>query len=374
MVFLATVFDTGIDVDIAILGFGRFGRALADLVRLAGHGVRAHDPGVPEATAPTAEAAVSGADVVVLAVPVGILPDVLAEIRPLLGPDQLVIDVGSVKQRPIEAMERTLGVEVPWIGTHPLFGPASLARGERLLDVVVCPNPLHPAAQPRIRELLESIGCRVVETDAETHDRLMARTHAMAFFLAKGLLELGIDDQAPFSPPSFKAMARTVETVRSDAGHLFASIQLDNPHAATVRRRFIDALQNIDEELETEARSPDRAARALRTQESLAIPGLGDESPDLLEARELIDEVDRALLVLMGQRIQLASRVRHAKAQKNQGVRDPRREEALLKIRKDWGELHDLDPVGVQEVFEALMRQSRRVQRVLSGSEEPPDR
>lgn len=361
-------------MDIAILGYGRFGRAFGDLVGQAGHRVRSHDPAVPEASEPTLEAAVAGADVVVLAIPVGLFPHLLSSLRPLLGPDQLVIDVGSVKQRPIEAMERFLGIDVPWIGTHPLFGPASLARGERPLEVVVCPNPLHPAAQVRVRGLLESIGCQMIETDAETHDRLMARTHAMAFFLAKGLITLGIDDQTPFSPPSFKAMARTVETVRADAGHLFAAIQLENPHAAQVRRQFIDALQNIDEELEVEARAPDRAARALSTQESLAIPGLGEESPDLLEARELIDEVDRALLVLMGQRVQLALRVGTAKAHRKQGVRDPRREKTLLEVRKAWGALHELDPAGVEEVFEALMRQSRLAQRALARTPEDRNR
>ena len=229
---------------IAQLGYGRFGRAFADLAVRNGHTIQTYDPGNPDASATDLDTTVAGAELVVLAVPVGVLPRVLEELRPRLTPNQLLIDVASVKTRPIEAMERVLGLDIPWIGTHPLFGPASLARGERPLEVVVCPNPLHPEAGPRVTAFLESIECQIIEANAETHDRLMARTHAMAFFLAKGLLALGIDGGVPFSPPSFRAMTRTVETVRSDAGHLFAAIQLDNPYAATVRQQFIDALRS----------------------------------------------------------------------------------------------------------------------------------
>ena len=40
---------------------------------------------------------------------------------------------------------------------------------------------------------------------------------------------------AAFVPPSFKALARPIDAVRSDAGHLFATIQNDNPFAAAAR-------------------------------------------------------------------------------------------------------------------------------------------
>ena len=348
---------------IALIGYGRFGRAFAGLAIRAGHSFNAHDPGVESAMAPTLEAAVAGADLVVVAVPIGVMGPVLGELRPVLNPSQLVLDVASVKVEPIQAMERALGEDIPWIGTHPLFGPASLSRGERPLEVVVCPNPVHPGAMARARAFLESIECQVVETDADTHDRLMARTHALAFFLAKGLLALDLDEPVPFSPPSYKAMNRTVETVRWDAGHLFAAIQLENPHAASARRRFIDALQNIDDDLETEARAERTADGTLAARDALAIPGLGAASPDLAEARTLIDEVDEAIVVLMGRRVQLARQAGAAKAATGHRVLDPDRERRMLDDRHAWGEIHNLEPGGITEVFEALMRQSRFAQR-----------
>ena len=50
----------------------------------------------------------------------------------------------------------------------------------------------------------------------------MAWTHALAFFVAKGMIDAGAGMEVPFAPPSFQAIARTIEIVRSDAGHLFA--------------------------------------------------------------------------------------------------------------------------------------------------------
>lgn len=81
----------------------------------------------------------------------------------------------------------------------------------------------------------------------------MAETHALAFFIAKGLIETRAGDGAAFVPPSFHAMRAAVDAVRGDAGHLFSVIQRDNPHAAAARRSLIDALERIDRELAGDA-------------------------------------------------------------------------------------------------------------------------
>ena len=50
---------------------------------------------------------------------------------------------------------------------------------------------------------------------AADHDRRMAYTHALAFFIAKGLMDLDAPIDAAFVPPSFRWFARTIESVRS---------------------------------------------------------------------------------------------------------------------------------------------------------------
>ncbi|MCA9737132.1 MAG: prephenate dehydrogenase/arogenate dehydrogenase family protein, partial [Gemmatimonadetes bacterium] len=115
---------------LTLVGYGRFGRALADLLDAAGHDVVAVDPSVPvpDRHAPTSDRpAFRPGGVVVLSVPVVSFRDVLSALRPRLDGTDLVVDVSSVRTPVEEAMDALLGDAVPWVGTHPLFGPSSIA-------------------------------------------------------------------------------------------------------------------------------------------------------------------------------------------------------------------------------------------------------
>lgn len=344
---------------IALLGYGRFGRALAGLLNDAGLAYRALDPfaEIPAANrADSLASLVAGADAIVVAVPVGRIRASLEDLRPHLAPAQIVLDVGSVKVHPEEAMADVLGDAVPWVATHPLFGPLSLALAERPLRVVVCPNARHPEAVAAVRALYARLGCEVIEQSAEAHDRVMAHTHALTFFVAKGMIDAGAGMQVPFAPPSFQAISRTIETVRSDAGHLFAAIQRENPFAAEARKHLVDALGQIERALaEAPEDAPPDSTR-------LAIPDLGQASPELRETRDLIDGLDRELVALLGRRIELAQRAARAKAELGHPVLDAAREAAVLEARRTWGKEQGLAGESVEEIFRAIMRASRRVQ------------
>ncbi|MFC4525262.1 prephenate dehydrogenase [Dyella halodurans] len=236
----------------ALLGYGRFGQAFANLLRRAGHRLQVFDPAA-EVPAPlaaaSAAAAIAEASWVVLAMPVPRLESALRELRPLLHRGHIVIDVGSVKQHPCELMDELLGTAIPHLGTHPLFGPLSLARGERPLRTVICPSGQHPEAAMRARRLFEELGCEVITQDPATHDRAMAETHALAFFIAKAMVDLGIGEDLTVAPPSFLGLASMLSAVRGDAGHLFAAIQRENPYAADARARLLTQLEAIHRQL-----------------------------------------------------------------------------------------------------------------------------
>jgi len=345
---------------VALLGFGRFGRALATLLGDAGIPYRALDPSasVPAAArATTLPELVSGASFVVLAVPVPRTREALESLRPHLGPGQIVLDVGSVKVHPYADLDALLGSAIPWVATHPLFGPVSLALAERPLRVVVCPSLHHPKAAAQVAELWRRIGCEVIEQSPARHDRVMAQTHALTFFVAKGMLDAGAGMEVPFAPPSFQAISRTIETVRSDAGHLFAAIQRENPFAPEARHQLLKALMEIDRALD--------AAPAEEARESarFAIPDLGKRSPELQEARELIDELDRELVSLLARRATLAQRAGKAKAELGHPIVDPEREARMLAERRTWAEALHVDPEGIEELFRAILLFSRRAQR-----------
>ena len=351
---------------VALLGYGRFGRALGQLFAEAGLAFRAYDPhaDVPaEYRAGSLSELTSGATFVVIAVPVaGIEPAVVA-LRPYLRPSQVVLDVGSVKVRPAAVLSQVLAGTIPWCATHPLFGPLSLALAERPLRVVLCPAAAHPTAAARARALYERIGCEVIEQTPEAHDRVMAHTHALTFFVAKGMIDAGAGMEVPFAPPSFQAIARTIETVRSDAGHLFAAIARDNPFAAAARKQLVAALSSIDRALDAQEAAGDAGDAPPIDSTRFDIPDLGNRSPELKQAREHIDVIDREIMRLLAQRGQLSQRAAQAKAKLGAPVLDAAREAEIMGARRTWAEDLKLDAEAISDVFRAILTMSRRAQR-----------
>jgi len=346
-----------VDGAVGFLGYGRFGQALAGLVQAAGTQVRAFDPVSPppgDVAVGSVQALAAASKVVLLAAPLDAMAGAVEALAPHVGPDHLVADVGSVKVGPAAAMERALGARVPWVATHPLFGPASLLLGERPLRVVVCPNAQHPAAVARVSALYRRLGCVVLERTAEAHDREMAQTHALVFFVAKGMLDAGVPLDAALAPPSFQRMARVVESIRQDAGHLYSALHRHNPFAQEARRRLIDALAAADRGLEA---APQQAG------EAPSIPDLGAQAPELRETRALIDEADEEILELLSRRAALAQQIGRAKAERGWTVADPARERQLLEARRARASELGLDADAVADIFSAILAFSRSLQR-----------
>jgi prephenate dehydrogenase len=344
---------------VAIVGFGRFGRALGQLLLDAGARVRAYDPqgDLPaDVRADSPETLVRGAAFVVLATPLASIRTALSQLRPHLTAGHTVLDVGSVKVMPAEAMSESLGDEVPWVATHPLFGPTSLASGERPLRVVVCPSALHPDAVERVKGLYHAIGCETVSLEPDEHDRTMAYTHALTYFVTKGMLEIGVD-RIPEAPPSFRAMALTIEAVRSDAGHLFSALHRENPYAAGARERLLAALAAVDRSLEEE-----ETEIAIPVELPHPAAGEPDRDEELERIRGGIDGCDRELLAILERRARLAIRAGEIKASLERQVRDPGRERQLLSDRKSWAAELGLDQEAVDDIFGAILRFSRRIQ------------
>ena len=129
----------------------------------------------------TAAEAVIGADLVVLAVPVGAMGAIAAEIAPHLKPGAIVTDVGSVKGAVIEAVAPHIPAGVHFIPGHPLAGTeysgprsgfATLFQNRWWL--LTPDETTDAAATARLRALLEGIGANVDEMDPKRHDLVLA--------------------------------------------------------------------------------------------------------------------------------------------------------------------------------------------------------
>lgn len=224
------------------MGFGAFGRLLAR--HLQPHfALRVCDP----ANAPVADAAgkglqpasaaeVAACDLVILAVPVPVIPEAIAALRPHLRAGAIVLDVGSVKLGPARAMRESLPEGVEIIGTHPLFGPQSARNGLAGLKIALC--PIRATSTRRIAAFLRHVlKLRVIVTTADAHDREVAMVQGLTHLIAKILVRMEPLPQR-MTTASFDLLMQATEMVRYDAPNVFMAIERANPHAKAVRDRF----------------------------------------------------------------------------------------------------------------------------------------
>lgn len=157
---------------------------------------RARQMGVIDIEAPSALLAVSGSDVVLLAVPVAATEATFKAIRHLIHKDMLLMDVGSTKRDVVDAARRVLrdqiGVFVP---AHPIAGKelagvehadADLYHGRQ---VILTPIERTQTAQiERATQLWKALGCHVRQMSPESHDAAYAAVSHLPHLLAFALM------------------------------------------------------------------------------------------------------------------------------------------------------------------------------------------
>ncbi|SEB39178.1 prephenate/arogenate dehydrogenase family protein [Rhodobacter sp. 24-YEA-8] len=170
----------------------------------------------------SAAEAVAGADLVVLAVPVGVMGEIAAEIAPHLKPGAVVTDVGSVKEAVIEAVAPHIPAGVHFIPGHPLAGTEY--SGPRSGFATLFENrwwlltPLEgqaPGPLARLRALLEAIGANVDEMEPKRHDLVLAvvshTPHLIAFTMvgvADHLSRVTQEEVIKYSASGFRDFTR----------------------------------------------------------------------------------------------------------------------------------------------------------------------
>jgi prephenate dehydrogenase len=245
--------DTASQPLVGIIGFGAFGRLMAQHLRPHAR-LCAYDPAVPPgpfAGMPdvvlTNLAHAARCSIVVLATPVSRMEETVAAIGPYLQPGALVLDVGSVKSVPAAIMRQGLPAHVEIMATHPLFGPQSARDGIKGLKIAIC--PIRGRRGWRVAAFLRrKLGLDVVMTTPEAHDHEAAMVQGLTHLIAKVLVQM---EPLPtrMTTRSFDLLMEGVGMVRDDAPEVFQAIERANPYSREVRRRFFDLAYALDDEL-----------------------------------------------------------------------------------------------------------------------------
>jgi prephenate dehydrogenase len=185
--------------------------------------------------------AVKDADVILLSVPIETFEDIVVELAPHIQPEQVVVDVTSVKVMPVAAMHRHLKTRLV-LGTHPLFGPG--AKGITGQNFVVTPtNNEEEALAEKVRDYLETRGARVSLMTPEEHDDKMAVILGLSHFIAVVAADTLISSNKVAQPTAlggitYKVLLTLVESVISENPELYASIQMNLPGVAEIEALF----------------------------------------------------------------------------------------------------------------------------------------
>lgn len=239
---------------IGIIGYGRFGRLMARYLA-SDFTVKVFDRHRPAGTVLAPGIATASLErvcrqpVVILAVPISTLEAVLGRIAPLVRPKTLVVDVCSVKTLPAAWMQALLPASVSILATHPMFGPDSAADGLEGRKIVVCPVRIGQAPLRRITDYLKSTGLVVVEGTVERHDAQMAFSLGLTHFIGRALERIGAEP-LEMDTEGYRRLLHILEVVTHDTWQLFIDMHRFNPQAAKVRQAFMDALAEIDGQIQ----------------------------------------------------------------------------------------------------------------------------
>lgn len=241
---------------VSILGFGAFGsfmaRHLTSHVAVSGFD-RAPEAETVDGVRRVSLSDASAADVIVLAVPVQDMEAVLVELATLLrgraGEPPLVIDVASVKLKPVELMKRLLPAGTPIIATHPLFGPESGKHGIENLPLAFCPVRADVDLIARVRSFLaDTLRLRVIDIAPDEHDRQMAYVQGLTHLISRAVGEMQLPE-TPLATAAYERFLAMRANLRADSWELFVTIERENPYAKHVRDELRRTLDEIERRL-----------------------------------------------------------------------------------------------------------------------------
>jgi prephenate dehydrogenase len=234
---------------IGIIGFGRFGRVIHrlfsdgfDILVSSSSFTNGDFDGV---RFDTLENVVRGSHAIFLTVPINKVGATAERIRPYLTPNQVVVDVCSVKEHPNRELTAVLqDIDATIWPTHPMFGPDSTQTGFEGLVWVTSEDNLDSSVIAPYLGHLDAKGLRLVRLSCEAHDREAARTQGLTHFIGRVLNELAIHP-SDIDTLGYKRLRAVRDQTCNDTWELFCDLQYFNRFSRAIHRELLDAVLKV---------------------------------------------------------------------------------------------------------------------------------
>jgi cyclohexadieny/prephenate dehydrogenase len=258
---MAVLFDKAV-----VIGIGHIGSSLARVIKRDGlashlvaydlsslHRAQALELGVADSATDDLAEAVTDADLVILATPVGSYAEIAEAMQPHLKPGAIVTDVGSVKMAVVRDVGPFIPVGVHFIPGHPIAGTehsgptagfAELFKGRWC---ILTPVPgTDEAAVAKLRAVWEAAGSQVEEMEPHHHDRVLAITSHLPHLIAYTIVGTATDLEGTLQQEVIKFSAsgfRDFTRIAASDPVMWRDIFLNNKEAV------LDVLQRFTEDL-----------------------------------------------------------------------------------------------------------------------------
>jgi prephenate dehydrogenase len=237
---------------IAIIGYGRFGRLLADILKddfeVCVHGRRDIGREVADNVRAVSLDEALSCETIFYAVPISRFEEVLRSHLPFLrdsSKPKVLIDVLSVKLYPKKVFEELLPAHIHAMLTHPMFGPDSVrAMGLAGLPMVLDRFTLPVETYDFWKNYFSAKKLRIIEMPADQHDRLAAYSQGVAHFIGRILEEMKMTETS-IDTLGAKKLLEIKEQTCHDSWELFTDLQVKNPYTVEMRVQLGDALDNV---------------------------------------------------------------------------------------------------------------------------------
>ncbi len=185
--------------------------------------------------------AVKRADVILLSVPIDNFAEVVEQVCPVTRPEQVIIDITSVKVFPVETMHQHIKAGLV-LGTHPVFGPGARSIANQSFVLTPTDEKERTLAE-KVRKYLETRGAKVTLMTPREHDEMMAvilgLSHFIAIVSADTLLSLDkLARMKTVGGVTYKVLLTLVESVLAEDPELYASLQMSLPNMTEIEELF----------------------------------------------------------------------------------------------------------------------------------------
>lgn len=194
---------------IAIVGLGLIGGSLGLALRQAhaaqqvvgydpgrGVGAQAQRIGAIDQAHNTLADTVRGAELIILATPVGAMQSLLQDLASMVAPNTVITDVASTKSQVIHWAEELLPHTVFFVGGHPMAGKEvsgiEASDPKLFYKRVYCLTPTPKTSRVALNavaRIVEIVGARVRFLEPAEHDKQVAQISHLPFIASSALMQ-----------------------------------------------------------------------------------------------------------------------------------------------------------------------------------------